>query len=74
MEHEGRLLTVRELRKKVGEEALSGHMAYAIARLYGFRLGRKLVVPDRVLEDLVAGRLDLEAILAQARKRAGRTA
>ncbi|WP_460412754.1 hypothetical protein [Thermus oshimai] len=33
--------------------------AYELARRFGFRLGRRLVIPRRVVLDLLEGRLDL---------------
>lgn len=33
-------------------------MAYAIARRYGVRLGKRLLVPSRVVEAILEGRLE----------------
>jgi hypothetical protein len=66
-----RLYTVRELRETVGHDLIGEHLAYALARLHGFRLGKRLVVPAHVVEALLEGKLDLEAVLLEARKRRG---
>jgi len=47
---EERLLTVKELREVLGRDRVSDHTAYAIARIYGVRLGRRLLVPAHVVE------------------------
>ncbi|BFH76281.1 hypothetical protein TthTF19_14360 [Thermus thermophilus] len=72
MKEEKRLYTVRELREAVGHDLLGEHLAYSLARLHGFRLGKRLVVPAHVVEALLEGKLDLEAALLEARKRRGR--
>lgn len=57
MQHTKPLVTVKELRQIVGSDRLGRPTAYAIARLYGIRLGRRLLVPARVVEALLEGRL-----------------
>lgn len=52
------LLTVAEMRDLVGKNRLGRPTAYRIARLYGIRLGRRLLVPAWVVEALLDGRLD----------------
>lgn len=59
--HTPMLYTVGELRALIGFERLGRDAAYAIARRYGVRLGKRLLVPRRVVEALIEGRLaDLE--------------
>lgn len=72
VERQGKLYTIRELREQVGEDVLGKHAAYALARVYGFRLGRKYLVPGWVVENLFAGKLDVEEVAREARKRRGR--
>ncbi|MFM9419394.1 hypothetical protein ACKLNZ_01770 [Thermus scotoductus] len=67
-----RLYTVKELREAVGHDLLGTHLAYGLARVHGFRLGKRLVVPAHVVEALLEGKLDLEAALLEGRKRRGR--
>lgn len=52
------LLTVEEIRSLIGFERLGRDAAYAIARRYGVRLGKRLLVPRRVVEALLEGRLE----------------
>lgn len=62
MNEKKRLLTVRELREAVGPEILGRDLAYTIARRYGVRLGKRLLVPSRVAEAILEGQLgDLKA-------------
>ncbi|WP_448377616.1 hypothetical protein [Fervidobacterium sp.] len=58
MNAEKRLLTVTELRRRVGEDVIGRDLAYALARRYGVRLGKRLLVPARVVEALLEGRLE----------------
>ncbi len=51
------LLTVKQLREVVGPEILGRDEAYRLARVYGLKLGRKLVVPRRVVVALLEGEL-----------------
>jgi len=51
------LLTVKQLREVVGPEILGRDEAYRLARTYGLKLGRKLVVPRRVVVALLQGEL-----------------
>lgn len=59
----------------VGPDRLSRHLAYALARVAGVRVGKRLLVPSRVVEDLLDGRLPpevLEAVHREARKLGGK--
>ena len=51
------LLTVKQLREVVGPEILGRDEAYRLARTYGLKLERKLVVPRRVVVALLQGEL-----------------
>lgn len=53
-----RLLTVAELREALGPDKVGRDLAYAIARRYGVRLGRRLLVPLRVAEAIAEGRME----------------
>ena len=55
-----RLLTVKELREAIGPDRLGRPTAYRLARRFGIRLGRRLLIPAWVVEALLEGRLDLE--------------
>jgi hypothetical protein len=66
---EERLLTVKELREVLGRDRVSDHTAYAIARIYGVRLGRRLLVPAHVVEMVLRGEFDQERVNLEARKR-----
>ncbi|GAA6751422.1 hypothetical protein Thermus77412_19750 [Thermus antranikianii] len=58
-ENEGnRLLTVAEFRQLVGERLIGRDLAYALARQYGVRLGKRLLIPMRVAQALLEGRLE----------------
>jgi len=67
--HEKRLLTVKELREAIGRDRVSDHTAYALARVYGVRLGRRLLVPAHVVEMVLRGEFDQERVNLEARKR-----
>ena len=67
--HEKRLLTVRELREALGRDRVSDHTAYALARIYGVRLGKRLLVPAHVVEMVLRGEFDQERVNLEARKR-----
>jgi hypothetical protein len=67
--HEKRLLTVKELREAIGRDRISDHTAYALARIYGVRLGRRLLVPAHVVEMVLRGEFDQERVNLEARKR-----
>ncbi|TBH20117.1 DNA-binding protein [Thermus thermamylovorans] len=54
------LLTVEEVRELVGKQRLGRPTAYRLARRFGIRLGRRLLIPAWVVEALLEGRLDLE--------------
>ncbi|WP_448569239.1 hypothetical protein [Thermus sp.] len=45
------------MRRLVGKDRLGRDAAYALARRYGVRLGKRLLVPSRVLAALLEGRL-----------------
>ena len=61
MERPG-LLTVREVWEAIGKDRVGRDAVYALARRHGIRLGKRLLVPRRVVEDLLEGRLpELEA-------------
>lgn len=53
-----RLLTIRELREFLGEDRVGRDLAYRLARKYGIRLGRRLLVPTRVADAIAEGRLE----------------
>jgi len=67
--HEKRLLTVKELREAIGRDRVSDHTAYALARIYGVRLGKRLLVPAHVVEMVLRGEFDQERVNLEARKR-----
>ena len=67
--HEKRLLTVKELREALGRDRVSDHTAYALARIYGVRLGKRLLVPAHVVEMVLRGEFDQERVNLEARKR-----
>jgi len=67
--HEKRLLTVKELWEVLGRDRVSQHTAYALARIYGVRLGRRLLVPAHVVEMVLRGEFDQERVNLEARKR-----
>jgi len=52
------LLTPEELRDYLGRDKVGRDLAYAIARRYGVRLGRRLLVPLRVVEAIAEGRME----------------
>lgn len=52
------LLTVEELRVVLGPDRVGRDLAYALARRYGVRLGKRLLIPRRVVLALLEGRLD----------------
>jgi len=52
------LLTVAEFRKLVGEKIVGRDLAYALARRYGLRLGKRLLIPMRVAQALLEGQLE----------------
>ncbi|WP_243092588.1 hypothetical protein [Thermus hydrothermalis] len=54
----------------VGWDKISPHLAYALAKVYGFKLGKRYVVPGHVVERFLDGTLPLEAVHEEARKRA----
>jgi len=58
MSVEKRLLTVEEVREIVGKDRLGRDGAYELARKFGVRLGKRLLVPSRVVEAILEGRLE----------------
>lgn len=58
MAERNRLLTVTELRQFLGKDKVGRDLAYALARRYGIKLGRRLLVPLRVAEAILDGRLE----------------
>ena len=58
MNAEKRLLKVEEVRQLIGEDRLGRDAAYALARRYGVKLGKRLLVPYRVVEAILEGRLE----------------
>jgi hypothetical protein len=52
------LLTVAEFRKLVGEKIVGRDLAYALARRYGVRLGKHLLIPMHVAQALLEGQLE----------------
>ena len=68
-------MTVEEVRMVVGPDRFSRHLAYALGRVAGARVGKRLLVPSKVVEDLLEGRLPpevLEAVHREARKLGGK--
>ncbi len=64
------LVTVDEVKELL--KGIAGRdTIYRLFQRYGFKLGRRLVVPRRVVEDLLEGRLALEEESGTPR-RAGR--
>lgn len=62
MNAERRFYTADELRDALGRGLVGRDLSYELARKYGLRLGKRLLVPARVVEALLEGRLaDLEA-------------
>lgn len=53
-------MTVAEVRRLIGYERVGRGAVYAVARKHGVRLGKRLLLPRRVVEDLLEGRLSLE--------------
>ncbi|MGC8905504.1 hypothetical protein [Thermus sp.] len=53
-----RLLTVAEFRQLIGEKIVGRDLAYALARRYGVRLGKRLLIPMRVAHAFLEGRLE----------------
>jgi hypothetical protein len=53
-----RLLTVAEFRQLVGEKIVGRDLAYALARRYGVRLGKRLLIPMPVAQALLEGQLE----------------
>jgi len=52
------LLTVEEVREILGKGRVGRDTVYALARRYGIRLGRRYLIPARVVETLLEeGRL-----------------
>lgn len=59
-------LTVKELRELIGPDKIGRDLAYELARRYGFRLGKRLLIPRHVVEAILNGRLqDLEQELKE---------
>ncbi len=58
MNAEKRLLKVEEVRQLIGEDRLGRDAAYALARRYRGKLGKQLLVPYRVVEAILEGRLE----------------
>jgi hypothetical protein len=58
---ENRLLTVEELREILGKDRVGRDAVYRLARRYGIRLGRRFLIPARVVEALLEGRLPEES-------------
>lgn len=52
-----RLITVRELIEIIGREKIGRPTAYHIARRYGFKLGKRLVIPENIVNKLLSGDL-----------------
>ncbi|TFU25056.1 hypothetical protein [Thermus tengchongensis] len=70
---ERKLYTVRELREAIGKDKIGRDTAYMLARKFGVRLGNRLLVPQRVVEALLDGRLEeleLELALKSSKGRA----
>ncbi len=49
---------MQELREALGPDVVGRDLAYELARRYGVRLGKRLLVPSRVVEALLEGRLE----------------
>lgn len=58
MENIPLLMSVGELHRLIGYERIGRDAIYQIARKHGVRLGKRLLVPRRVVEALLEGRLD----------------
>jgi len=56
--NEKRLLTVQELRDYLGRDKIGRDLAYALARKYGLKLGKRFLVSLRVAVALAEGRLE----------------
>lgn len=54
-----RLLTVQEVWEVLGRGKVGRTTVYNIVRRHGFRLGRRYVVPEVVLERLLRGELNM---------------
>jgi hypothetical protein len=52
------LYTLEEARRLAGVDILGRDVAYKLARKHGFRLGRRWVLPARVVAALLEGRLN----------------
>jgi len=62
MENIPLLMTIPELHRLIGRERIGRDALYQLARKHGVRLGKKLLIPRRVVLALLEGRLDeLEA-------------
>jgi hypothetical protein len=52
---ENGLLTVEELWETLGRGRVGRDAVYKLARRYGVRIGKRLLIPRRVLESLLEG-------------------
>jgi hypothetical protein len=59
-------LTIKEFRELIGPDKIGRDLAYELARRFGFRLGKRLLIPRHVAEAIIEGRLqDLEQELKE---------
>jgi hypothetical protein len=58
MENIPLLATIPELHKLIGRERIGRDALYQLARKHGVRLGKRLLIPRRVVLALLEGRLD----------------
>jgi len=54
------LLTVEEFWEGLGRNRVGRDAVYTLARKYGVRIGKRILIPSRVLEALLEGRLPEE--------------
>lgn len=58
MENIPLMMTIPELHRLIGRERIGRDALYQLARRHGVRLGKRLLIPRRVVEALLEGRLD----------------
>jgi len=51
------LLTVREARELLGPNLFGRDLVYRLARKHGIRAGRRLLIPARVIQEVLEGRI-----------------
>lgn len=55
------LMTIQEVRRLIGRERVGRDALYRVFRVYGVRLGKRLLLPRTKVQELLEGRLGLEA-------------